>query len=68
MGLSNGKKKILIVDDAESNRNAFAGYVSGEMEVFTAEDGLQGLKELMKNRPHMIFTDLEMPNMDGLNL
>jgi CheY-like chemotaxis protein len=65
MGLFGKKKKILIVDDAEANRNAFSQFVPGEMEVFTAEDGLQGLKMLMSQKPDMIFSDLEMPNMDG---
>jgi CheY-like chemotaxis protein len=65
MGLFGKKKKILIIDDAEANRNALSQFVPGEMEVFTSEDGLQGLKTLMAQKPDMIFTDLEMPNMDG---
>jgi PleD family two-component response regulator len=65
VGLFNTKKKILIVDDMETNRSAFARFIPSEMEVYTAEDGLQGLKELMLHKPHFIFTDLEMPNMDG---
>ncbi|MFI5305182.1 MAG: response regulator [Nitrospiria bacterium] len=65
MGLFNTKKKILIVDDSESIRNTFSQYVPGEMEVYTAEDGAQGLNKLMTHKPDLIFSDLGMPNMDG---
>lgn len=60
-------KKILIVDDEESVRDAFelalepAGY-----EIKTVCDGQQGVDAVKANRPDMIFLDLKMPVMDGV--
>lgn len=62
-------KKILIVDDEVSILNLLkltftrAGY-----EVSTAESGEDAL-ELLKNETiHVMFFDLNLPNMDGLEL
>jgi len=40
---------------------------SNEVEVVgTATDGVQGLEVIAKTQPDVICTDLQMPNMDGL--
>jgi CheY-like chemotaxis protein len=58
---------ILIIDDDPAVRGAFsliledAGY-----EVRVAESGLQGLALVKAQRPDLIFLDLRMPNMDGV--
>jgi len=36
------------------------------MEVFEAEDGLQGLETYRRTNPKMIFLDVAMPNMNGI--
>lgn len=60
-------KKILIVDDSESIRELVsltlesAGYV-----VDKAIDGIDGLKLLDGREVSLIITDLNMPNMDGI--
>ena len=62
-------KKILIVDDDEAIINmmklAFsrAGY-----DVVSAESGKQALKILQQENIHVIFTDLNMPDMNGIEL
>ncbi|MDO5436106.1 MAG: response regulator [Clostridia bacterium] len=34
----------------------------------TATDGLEGLEKIRSLRPHMILTDIRMPNVDGLSM
>ena len=37
-------------------------------EVLTAKDGIEGGHLILKRRPNLIITDVEMPHMDGLEL
>lgn len=60
-------KNILVIDDEESVRDAYcltleaAGY-----EVVQAADGLSGLEAAKRKRPDMVFLDLKMPGIDGV--
>lgn len=60
-------KKILVIDDDAAVRGAFklilgeAGY-----DVREAEDGLQGIEMVKASRPDLIFLDLKMPGIDGV--
>ena len=60
-------KTILIVEDSSSVRIVVkmalsrAGY-----DVLEAEDGVQGLKQLDGRKVHLIISDVNMPNMDGI--
>lgn len=60
------KKMALILDDNNFTRLTLSTFlmVIG-YEVDSAEDGLQGLALLRKKQYEVIFTDLEMPNMNG---
>jgi CheY-like chemotaxis protein len=60
------KRTALILDDTPFSRLTLSTFlmVIG-FEVDTAEDGLQGLNSLRKKQYDIIFTDLEMPNMNG---
>jgi chemotaxis protein histidine kinase CheA/ActR/RegA family two-component response regulator len=63
------KTRILVVDDALSVRRSMeqlledAGY-----EVTSANDGFLALDSLRDKPPAMVLTDLEMPNLNGLDL
>ena len=59
------KKKILIVDDTEFNRDLVVQLLEDEFELVIAEDGAQGLKQTESERPDLILMDLGMPVMDG---
>ena len=67
--MNKNKNKILIVDDDEAIINmeklAFsrAGY-----DVVSAENGEQALKILQQENIHVVFTDLNMPEMNGIEL
>jgi len=62
-------KKILTVDDSASIRQMVsftlkqAGY-----DVVEAEDGRDGLMKAKANSVDLIITDLNMPNMNGIEL
>jgi len=60
-------KKILVVDDSLSNRKALSLIIEQtDYEVLTAVDGLDALQVMNDNHIDMVYTDLEMPRMNGL--
>ncbi len=60
-------QKILIIDDDAAVRGSFQ-LVLGEMgcRVRVAEDGFQGIEMVKLERPDLIFLDLKMPGIDGV--
>ncbi len=61
--------KILIIDDERSIRNSLKEILSEEgHSVEVAEDGVAGLKAALGSRFDVIFSDIKMPNMDGVEL
>ena len=63
-------KRILIVDDSPTMRQliAFALKQLPNVEILEANDGVEALKKLSGERFDLIFTDINMPVMDGLKL
>lgn len=60
-------KTILIVDDSASIRNVVSIALRGAgYEVLQACDGQDALSKLDGRRIHLIVSDVNMPNMDGL--
>jgi chemotaxis protein histidine kinase CheA/ActR/RegA family two-component response regulator len=63
------RTRVLVVDDAWSVRRSMqqlledAGY-----DVATAADGFEALERLRVKIPAVVLTDLEMPNLNGLEL
>lgn len=59
--------KILLVDD-EPDILEIVGYNlrSEGYQVFTAENGNEGVKTAQKINPHLILLDIMMPKMDGI--
>lgn len=61
--------RILVVDDEESIREFFQIMLKREgYEVFTASNGLEGFEFLKKNPVDLIISDIQMPEMSGLEL
>ncbi len=60
-------KKILVVDDSVSIRKSISFVLSQEgYEVIEAEDGVAGLKQAEANQCQLVITDINMPNMNGI--
>ena len=63
------KKSALVVDDMAINRAAVKGFLSIlGLEVEIAEDGLLASQMINKKKYDVIFSDIEMPNMNGYEL
>ncbi len=61
--------KILVVDDEEGILDVTEGYFQGKgYEVYTASDGVEALEILTRIKIGCVFTDINMPRMDGLEL
>jgi CheY-like chemotaxis protein len=59
------KKKILIVDDTEWNRDLLVQLLEDDYDLAQAIDGEQAVKKTEQERPDLILMDLGMPVMDG---
>jgi two-component system chemotaxis response regulator CheY len=62
-------KVILVVDDSASIREVVGiALRSAGYEVIEASDGRDALGKLDGRRIHLIISDVNMPNMDGISL
>jgi len=62
-------KTILIVDDSESIRQVVGITLKGAgYEVIEACDGRDALSKLTGQKIHLIVSDVNMPNLDGIGL
>lgn len=60
-------KTILIVDDSASLRQIVSiALKGGGYDVVEAVDGKDGLAKLNGQKIHLIISDVNMPNMDGI--
>jgi DNA-binding NtrC family response regulator len=61
--------KILVIDDERPTLSMFHLFLNAYgHEVFTAENGAAGLEILQREKPSIVFTDVKMPGMDGLEV
>lgn len=60
---------ILVIDDEKSIRNTLKDILEFEKnEVQTAENGLEGLSIIKSNNFDLVFCDIKMPQMDGIEV
>ncbi|MEP4195926.1 MAG: response regulator [Aliishimia sp.] len=62
--------RIMVVDDMSTSRGLITQALEafGVRNVSTAENGADALEVLAKSPVHMVISDYNMPNMDGLHL
>ena len=65
--MSNTFKKIMIVDDEPSLREAYQEVLQPYYEVHTAANGSQALELCQRILPDLIVSDFDMPEMNGIN-
>ena len=62
-------EKILVVDDSDDTREMMAKLLELEsFTVITAEDGDIGINRATSDRPDLIITDINMPNINGIEM
>ena len=68
--MENKIKLLLVEDDITLTyvvKNTLEGLIGG-YEVITAANGQEGLKAYKEHRPDIIISDVEMPEMNGLQM
>jgi putative nucleotidyltransferase with HDIG domain len=67
--VQNESVKILVVDDEEGILDVTEGYFQRKgYKVYTAGNGVEALEVLNREKIGCVFTDINMPMMDGLEL
>jgi PAS domain S-box-containing protein len=62
-------KKILIVDDDKNIRVSLAQYLEQQKyQIIQADNGFDGLSLYVAEKPDLVFVDIVMPEMTGLEL
>lgn len=63
-------QKVLIVEDSRATRELLAAALEAltGVEVYTAVSGFEALKVLPRHRFALIITDINMPDINGLEL
>ena len=67
--------KILLADDVASTRvllknlftMAYTSEYGEKLEIFEATDGIEAIDVYLKEKPDLVFMDIVMPNMNGIN-
>ena len=63
-------KRILIVDDSEMTRRLISTAIRrfGDIEYEEARDGFEAIQKLAAKEFNLLFVDINMPNINGLEL
>lgn len=61
--------KILVIDDERSIRNSMKDILQYEgHEVVLTENGMEGLVSVKSEKPDIVFCDIKMPKMEGIEV
>ncbi len=60
--------RVLVVDDTNTSRMLVSSTLQeiGVLHIDFARDGRQALDKVMADAPHLVISDFNMPNMDGI--
>lgn len=62
-------ERVLVIDDSETERDLLRSFLERNgYTVQIAVDGLKGMELLQVEKPHLIITDMVMPNLSGPDL
>jgi two-component system, NtrC family, response regulator AtoC len=62
------RKKVLIVDDEAGVRESVRIVLASTYDVSVASSGTEGLQAIQHDRPHLVFLDIIMPGIDGMEV
>jgi CheY-like chemotaxis protein len=63
-----GKPVILVVEDHPDNLTTVKALLGNEYEILEAIDGKEGLAVVQRHTPDIIFMDIGLPGMDGIEV
>ncbi len=65
MDLSN---QVLVVDDDQGILDSFEVLLGDRYDLFKAENGYEALEILESSPPKLVFLDIKMPGLDGIDV
>ncbi len=65
---SNGRARVLVVDDEEANRKLLSRLLSPDYDVETAADGEEALALVERSDVDVILLDVRLPGLDGFEV
>lgn len=63
-----GMKVLLVEDEQDIQEQVVKLFNIMNIEIDTANDGLQGLQKITKNTYDVIISDINMPNLSGIEM
>ena len=62
------RPRLLVIDDEEISRYLLRQLLKGPFDILEASGGEEGIREARQKNPAMIFLDLAMPDLHGLEV
>jgi DNA-binding NtrC family response regulator len=66
--MENLPKRILVVDDDQGILDSFEVLLGDRYDLVKAENGYEALRILEANPPQLMFLDIKMPGLDGIDI
>jgi len=66
--MKNLSKRILVVDDDQGILDSFEVLLGDRYDLVKAENGYEALRILEADPPHLMFLDIKMPGLDGIDI
>ncbi len=66
--MENFSKRILVVDDDQGILDSFEVLLGDRYDLVKAENGYEALRIIEADPPQLIFLDIKMPGLDGIDI
>ena len=60
--------EILVVDDEQGILESFDAMLGDDYTLITVDNGLEAIEYVKSHRPRLIFLDIKMPGMNGIEV
>lgn len=61
-------KRILVVDDDQGILDSFEVLLGDSYDLVMADNGYEALRIIETEPPHLVFLDIKMPGLDGMDV
>jgi two-component system response regulator (stage 0 sporulation protein F) len=66
--MENSSKRILVVDDDQGILDSFEVLLGDRYDLIKADNGYEALRIIESDPPQLMFLDIKMPGLNGLDL